>query len=162
VFVEINKGGLGVGSDLALDGAGGIGGLQRVAAAEASAALGATALVDAEFPPDGLCRQVGLELLVNVCILGEDATAMGTSLRQRCFERLGDGLGGWRRPMTMWTVVGASFASRFLRRWCRLSLGEGSGLAFAGAFLVLEMLFEIGDAFLRFVDLAIAVAATRA
>ena len=160
-FVEIDDAGLGVRPDLALGGADGVGGLQRMAAAHASPAVLAAAFVDAELSADRLGGNVDLKLFVDVVILGDVASAMGTSVGQRRFKRFVDGFGR-RRAMTVLAVLGASFASRLFRRRRGIPFGEGGGLTLAGAFLVVESLFEFGDPFLEFVDLAIALAAPRA
>src|SRR3954453_6002129 len=79
-FVEIDDGSLGVGPDLALGGAGGVGGLQGMAAAHPSATAFAATLVDAELAPHRLRGQVRLELLVDAVILLEVAAAVGTGI----------------------------------------------------------------------------------
>ena len=64
--------------------------------------------------------------------------------------------------MPVQAVLGARFPSRLFGRRRGLPFGEGGGLTLAGAFLVVETLFELGDPLHEFVDLAIALAAPRA
>jgi hypothetical protein len=64
--------------------------------------------------------------------------------------------------MAVLAVLDAGFASGLFRCWRRFAFGERSGLTLAGAFLLVESLFEIGNPFLEFLDLALALAAPRA
>ena len=132
-----------------------------MATPHASAAPLATALVDAKLAPHGLAGQVGLELFVDVVVLVKLATTMRTDLGQDSLERFVDGFGR-RRSMGMSAMLGAGLSTGFFGLQFGRALGERAGLALAGTFLVVEPLFQLGDASLEFSDLAIAFAATRA
>jgi hypothetical protein len=111
-LVEIDNTGLGIRSDLALGGAGGIGGLQGMATADASAAAPARALVDAELSPHRLGGDVGLELFVDLSILGDFAATMRTRIGEGSFKDFVDRSGRW--PMSVLAMLCACFAPRFL------------------------------------------------
>src|ERR1700687_1172206 len=109
-LIEVDGGGLSVGAELALGGAGGVAGLQRMPAAHVLAAPLAVAAVDVELANDGLAWNLGLELLVEV-VLDDVAAAIGTLLGQGSFERCID-LGGRRRlAMSVPTVLVALLAA---------------------------------------------------
>ena len=83
-----------------------------MATADASAAALAAALVDAKPSAHGPGGDVGLELFVDVVILGDFTTAVGTSLGQRSFEDFVDSLGSRRRPMGVLAMLFAGLAPR--------------------------------------------------
>ena len=64
--------------------------------------------------------------------------------------------------MAVPTMLLANLSPRLRGLLLRRPLGERRGLTFAGTFLVVEALFQFGDALHEFVDLAIAFAAPRA
>ena len=117
-----------------------------MAATHASPALFTAALVDTKSSADGLGGDVGLELFVDIVILGDFAAAIGTGFGQRRFEGFGDRFGRRRRPMGVLAVPRAGLATGLFRPRLGLALGERSGLPLAGAFLLVESPFEIGDA----------------
>ena len=61
--------------------------------------------------------------------------------------------------LTMLTVFFARFPPRRLGLLLGRPFGKRRGLTFAGTFLVVEALFQFGDALHEFVDLTIAFAA---
>ena len=64
--------------------------------------------------------------------------------------------------MAVPTVLFTGFSARRLGLLQGRPFGERRSLPFGGAFLVVESLFQFGDALHEFVDLAIAFAAPRA
>src|SRR5207249_10616700 len=81
LLVEQDGGGLGLRSDLAGGGAGGVGSLQRMAAADGPVAALAAATVDVDLTAQRLAGQVDLELAVDMG-WDEVAEAMGAAGRQ--------------------------------------------------------------------------------
>jgi hypothetical protein len=73
-----------------------------------------------------------------------------------------DGLDWRRRPMDMLAMLVAGFAARLFRLDLRRALGERGRLTLAGAILLIESFFEVGDALGEFFDDAIALDAPRA
>ena len=89
--------------------------------------------------------------------LVDRTTAVGAVIRKRGFMDLVDLL-GWR-PVSLGTVLATGFTAGFLRFFLRRSLGERSGLTFAGTPLLVEQAgqaldlnFEISDAALQASD----------
>ena len=140
-LVEQDGGGLGIGADLASSGAGRVAGLQRVPASARPAARTAAAAVDVEAADDGPARDVGLELGVEVGLL-DGAAAVGAGVGQGSVVAFVYLLRGRWWAVAMATVLGAGLAAGLLGVGLGRSLGEGSGLAFAGAEGVLELLAE--------------------
>jgi hypothetical protein len=99
--------------------------------------------VDVELAVDRLAGDLGLVLLLDVGLL-ERPAAVGTGLGQRGLVDLVD-LRRWR-PARLGTVVGARLAAGLFGLCVRRALGEGGGLAFAGAEGLGELRFEFGDA----------------
>ena len=101
-----------------------------------NAALAVTAPtdVDVELAVDGLARDLDMELLGDVRLV-ERAAAVGAAVRQGRLVNLVDLFGAGRLTMSLGAVVLAGLASGFLG----LALGEGSGLAFAGAGCLVEL-----------------------
>src|SRR4051812_44601483 len=129
---------------------------------DASAAAGAATLEDAKLPPHGPGGHVDLELFVDDRIFLEVTAAMRTGLGKRGFERFVDGCRGGRRPMDVLAMLRAGFPSWFLGMRSGRPLGERAGLAFDSTTDFVELLLQFGDAFLEFVDLAIAFTASGA
>lgn len=103
-LVEVNDGCLGVGAELALGGASGFTGLQRMSAAQMLAAVLAMAAVDFEFTDDGLTANFGLKLLIEM-VLDDGTTAVRALLRQRRFESFIDTFGRRRFAMSVLAVL---------------------------------------------------------
>src|SRR5947209_7172896 len=132
-LVEVDDGGLGIGSQLALGGPGGVTGLQRMPTADALAASLAVAAVDVELADDGPARDVGLELLVEM-VLDDLTAAIGTLRGQRRLMGFID-LGGRRRlAVGVQAVLAALFAARLFGAFLGFPLGERSRLTLGGAF----------------------------
>jgi hypothetical protein len=143
-LVEIDDGGLGVGAELALGGAGGVGRLQFVSATQMLAALAAAAAVDGEFADDGLSRNVGLKLLVEM-ILDDIAAAIGTLFGQGGSESFIDALGGRRLTMGVQAVLFAFLAARLFGTLLGFAFGERGGLALGGAFEFFNTFLQVAD-----------------
>src|ERR1700678_51068 len=109
-LVEINDGGLSVGAKLALGGAGGIAGLQRMSATMMLAALFAVTAVDVELSDDRPTGDFGLELLVEV-VLDDLAAAIGALFGQRCVMGFINAFGRRRLTMGVLPVLVALFAT---------------------------------------------------
>jgi hypothetical protein len=90
------------------------------------------ATVDVELPVDGLARDLDLELLGDVRLV-ERAAAVGAAVRQRRLVNLVDLVRGGRLAVGLGAVVSAGLAAGLLGLAGGLALGEGSGLALAGA-----------------------------
>ena len=141
LLIEFDDGGLGIGSQLGRGGAKGVGRLQGMAPLNPAAALTAPPDVDVELPVDGLARDVDLELLGDVGLV-ERTAAIGAAVRQGRLMNLVDLVRGWRLPMGLRAVVLAGLASRLLGLVVGLALGEGGGLALAGAGRLVELAAE--------------------
>jgi hypothetical protein len=103
-----------------------------------AAALTALTDVDVELAVNGLARDLDLELLGDVRLVERD-TAIGASVGQGRLVKLVDLLRGWRLPMCLGAVVLSGLASWLLGLVGGLPLGEGSGLALAGADRLVEL-----------------------
>src|SRR5207302_782203 len=126
----------------------------------ASAAALALALVNAEFSAYGLGGDVGLELFINVVVLGDFAAAMRTGIGKGRLKRFGDVFGRRRWPMRVAAMVFAGLSPRFLGLELGIAFGEWSRLALAGAFKLVEALLQLGDPTLESVDEAITFEAS--
>src|SRR5438874_9867572 len=106
-----------------------------------TAALPAPADVDVELPVDGLARDLDLVLLGDVGLV-QWAAAIGTAVRQRRLVDLVDLFGGGRLAVCLGAVVLARLAAGLLGLAGGLALGEGCGLALAGAGRLVELAAE--------------------
>jgi hypothetical protein len=138
LLVKFDDRGLGVWSQLGRGGAEGVGRLQGMPALDPAAAMAALPDVDVEPPVNGLAGDLDLELLGHVRLV-ERATAIGASVGQGRLVNLVDLLRGWRLAMCLRAVVLAGLASWLLGLVGGLALGEGSGLALAGAGRLVEL-----------------------
>src|ERR1700685_3606912 len=147
--VQCRRRRLGVWTNLAGRRSQGIGGLQRMPALHALAAVDAMADMHAKLADDRPARNLGL-------ILGGDfrfhkpTVAMRTSDGQFGFVALGDLLGRWRRAMAVSAMFFARFAARRLGIGLRRPLAERRRLAFASAQGVLEQAGQFGDLGFKF------------
>jgi hypothetical protein len=107
----------------------------------AALALTAATDVDVELPVDGLARDLHLVLLGGVGLL-ERAAAVGAAVRQRCLVDLIDLFGAGRLAMGLGSVVPAGLAAGLLGLASGRALGEGGGLALAGAGRLVELAAE--------------------
>ena len=112
--------------------------------------------MDVELAVDWPPRDFNLELLSAMGLVNR-TTAVGAIISKRGFMDLVDLLGWW--AVRVGTVLGTGFTAGFLRFFLRRSLGERSGLAFAGTPLLVEQAgqaldlnFEISDAALQASD----------
>lgn len=152
MLIEIDDGRLRVGTELAGSGAEGIGSLQRMPALHRFAATRTGAAVDVELPHDGLARNLGLVLLINVGFV-DFATAFGTGIRQRRFMDFVDLL-RWRYlAMAMPAVTPTAFAARSLGMFLGRILGERRRLALGSALVLVEQSRKLLDPGLEFGDL---------
>ena len=134
----------------------------------AAAALAAPADVDVEPPVDGLARDLDLVLLGEVGFV-ERAAAVGAGVGQGRLMNFVDLLGAGRLAMGLGAVVLAGLAAGLLGLVSGLALGEGGGLALAGALRLLQLAlqafdlgFKLGDTVPQVGDEVVAVAAARA
>jgi hypothetical protein len=141
LLVEFDDGGLSIGSQLGRGGAEGVGGLQGMAPLNPTVALAASADMDVELPVDGLARDLDLELLGGVGLV-EGPAAVGAGGWQGRLVGFVDLLGGGRLAMGLDPVVSAGLATGLLVLAGRLTLGEGGGLALAGAGRLVELAAE--------------------
>jgi hypothetical protein len=114
-------------------------------------ALTALANVDIELTVDRLARNLYLKLLSDVGFV-EGASAVGTAFRQLCLVDLIDLFGAGRLPVSLGAIVLPRLASRLARIELGLALGEGSGLALAGAGCLVELTAEALVLGLKVVD----------
>jgi hypothetical protein len=133
-----------------------------VATAHASAATLATAFVDAKLATHGSGGDIGLELFVDLVVLVQRATAMGTDVGKRRFEDFVKGVGRRRWAMAVSAMLFADLTAGLFGPLLGSTFGKRGSLAFAGAFLLVESPFEIGDALPEFGDEPIAFDAARA
>src|SRR6516162_9065241 len=98
----------------------------------AAVALTAPADVDVELPMNGLTRDFYLKLLGDVGLV-EGAAAIGADVGQGRLVDLVDLFGAGGLAMGLGAVVLAGLTARPLGLVCGLALGEGGGLALAGA-----------------------------
>jgi hypothetical protein len=144
MLVEVNDGGLGVGAELALGGAGRITGLQRMSATQMLAALFAMAAMDREFADDRFAWDLGLELLIER-VFDDIAAAVGTVIGQGSVEGFVNLFGLGRLAMSVLAVGIAFFATGLLGFAFRLVLGKGCSLPFGRAFEFFNAFLELRD-----------------
>ena len=104
-------------------------------------ALPALADVDVELPVDGPARDLDLELLGDVGLV-QGAAAAGASAGQRRLVDLVDLFGVRRLAVGLGAVVLARLAAGLLGLGRGRALGEGGGLALAGAGRLVELAAE--------------------
>jgi hypothetical protein len=104
-------------------------------------ALTALTDVDVELAVNGLARDLDLELLGDVSF-AEGAAAVGAAVRQRRLMDLVDFPGGWRLAVGLGAIVIARLTAGLARGRFGPALGEGSGLALAGARRFVELVAE--------------------
>ena len=109
-----------------------------MAALDPAAALTALADVDVELAVNRLARDLDLELLGDVRLV-ERTAAVGAAVRQGRLVNLVDLFGGRWLTVGLRAVVLAGLAAWFARIELGLALGEGSGLALAGAGRLVEL-----------------------
>src|SRR6516165_7128015 len=107
----------------------------------AAVAVPALADVNVELPVDGLARDLDLELLGDAGLV-ERAAAGGAGVGQGRLVDLVDLLGAGRLAMGFGAVVFAGLAAGLLGLVGGLALGEGGGLALAGAGRRVELAAE--------------------
>ena len=112
--------------------------MQGIAALDPAAALTALADLDVELAVNGLARDLDLELLGDVRLV-ERTAAVGAALRQGRLVNLVDLFGGRWLTVGLRAVVLAGLAAWFARIELGPALGEGSGLALAGAGRLVEL-----------------------
>src|SRR5262249_24241448 len=122
-------------------GAEGIGRLQGMAALNPTVALTALPDVDIELAVNGFTRNLDLKLLGDVGFV-QGAAAVGADLGQRCLVDLVDLFGAGRLAVGLGAIVLARFATGLLGLAGGRSLGEGRGLALAGAGRLVELAAE--------------------
>ena len=106
-----------------------------------AAAPAAPADVDVELPVNGFSRDLHLELLGDMRLV-QRATAVGAALGQGCLVDLVDFPGGWRLAVGLGAIVIARLPAGLARGRFGPALGEGSGLALAGAGRLVELAAE--------------------
>src|SRR5262249_651208 len=112
-----------------------------MASLNSAVALTALADVDVELAVNGLARNLHLELLGDVGFV-EKSAAVGTAFRQLCpLDLLHLFRPGWL-TVSLGAIVLARLAAGLARIELGLDLGEGSGLAFAGAGCLVELTAE--------------------
>jgi hypothetical protein len=104
-------------------------------------ALTALAHVDVELPVNGLARDLDLELLGDVRLV-EGTAAVGADVGQGRLVNLVNLFGAGRLAVGLGAVVFAGLAAGFLGLVGGRALGEGSGLALAGAGGLVELAAE--------------------
>ena len=130
LLVEMDDGGLSIGTDLTGRGPDRIAGLQRMPAMHASATIATGPLVDDDDAINRLDGDVFLELKVDFIVLGNVAAAIGTVLGQRCIEHVIDLVCRRFGTLAMLAVRVAFGPSRGFGIVLGFPLGERSGLAF--------------------------------
>jgi hypothetical protein len=115
-----------------------------MASLDPTVALTALADVDVELPVNGLARDLDLELLGNMGFVKGPA-AVGAGVGQGRPVDLVDLLGAGRLAVALGAVVFAGLAAGFLGLAHGLALGEGGGLALAGAGRLVELAAEALD-----------------
>ena len=109
-----------------------------MAALDPAAALTALADVDVELAVNRLARDLDLELLGDVRLV-ERTAAVGAAVRQGRVVNLVDLFGAGRLAVGLGAVVFDGLAARLLGLVGGLTLGEGGGLALAGAGRLVEL-----------------------
>src|SRR5262249_52049709 len=138
VLVEFDDRGLGIGSQLRRGGTEGVGRLQGMPSLNAALTPATLADVDVELPVNRPARDLDLELVGHAGFV-ERAAAVRADVGQRRFVNLIDLVGGGRLAVGLGAVVPAGLAAGLLGLARGLALGEGSGLALAGAGRVVEL-----------------------
>jgi hypothetical protein len=151
LLVEFDDSGLCVGAQLSRGGTEGVGRLQGMTSLNAALALTASADVDVELSVDGLARDLDLELLGDVGLV-QTAAATGAGVGQVRLVNLVDLFRAGRLAVGLGAVVFTGLASGLLGLVGRLSLGEGGGLALAGAGRLVELAAEALDLGLQVVQ----------
>jgi hypothetical protein len=141
LLVEFDDGGLGIGPQLSGGGGKGVGGLQGMVPLNSTVALTTLPDADVDLAVDGLARDFDLELLGDVGRV-ERAAAIGADLGQWCLVGLVDLFGGRWLAVGLGAVVLARLTAGLLGVRLGLPLGEGSGLALAGAGRLVELAAE--------------------
>jgi hypothetical protein len=116
-----------------------------MAALHPPGATAAVADMDIELAMNRPARDLDLILLLDVGFV-ERAAAIGTGIGQRGFVDFVDVRRRRWRSVALTAIVFAGLAAGLLGLGLRRSLGEGGGLAFAGAEGLGELRFEFGDA----------------
>ena len=109
-----------------------------MASLNAALALTALANMDVELTVNGLARNLHLELLSDVGFV-EGAAAVRAGIRQGGLVDLVDQIWAGRLAVSLGAIVLSRLAARLARMELGLALGEGSGLAFAGASCLVEL-----------------------
>jgi hypothetical protein len=122
-----------------------------MASLHAAVAVTALADVDVELSVDRLAWDLDLKLPGDAGFV-EWATAVGTAFRQRGLVYLLNLFGSRGLAMSLGAIVLARLAARFARVQLGLALGEGTGLALAGAGCLVELTAEAFDLGLEIVD----------
>jgi hypothetical protein len=107
----------------------------------AAVALTASADMNVELAVNGLARDLDLELLGDVRMV-ERAAAVGAAVRQGRLVNLIDVVRGGRLAVGLDPVVSAGLATGLLGLAGGQALGEGAGLALAGAGRLVELAAE--------------------
>src|SRR5262245_52755289 len=141
LLVEFNDSSLGIGPQLGRGGAEGLGRLQGMASLHPAAAPAAPADVDVELPVDGLARDLDLVLLGDVGLV-QGAAAVRAGVGQGCLVDLVDLFGARRLAVGLGAVIDTGLASGLLGLAGGRALGEGGGLALAGAGRLVELAAE--------------------
>jgi hypothetical protein len=114
---------------------------------------GTDAAVDVELPRDRLAGNLGLVLLIDVSFV-DVAAALGTFIRQGCFQSFVDLLRPRGRSVAMLAMLATGFAARSFGMFFGRILGERGGLPFGRALQRLELSQQLGDASFEFRDAA--------
>jgi hypothetical protein len=109
-----------------------------MASLNSAAALTALADVDVELAVDGLAWDLHLKLLGDVGFV-EESAAVRADARQGRLVKFVDLFGERWLAMSLGAIVLARLAAWFARIELGLALGEGSGLALAGAGCLIEL-----------------------
>src|SRR5262249_41345782 len=112
-----------------------------MASLDPAAALAALTDVDVELPVDGLARDLDLELLGDVGLV-QGAAAIGADVGQMRLVDLVNLSGAGRLAVGLGAVIFTGLAAGLLGLAGGLALGEGSGLALAGAGRFVELAAE--------------------
>src|SRR5690242_21062590 len=114
--------------------------------ASLNAAMAPTTLADmnVELPMNRLAWDLDLELLGDMGFV-EGAAAVRADMGQGCLVNFVDLVGGRRLAVGLGAIVFARLATWFARIELGLALGEGSGLALAGAGCLVELTAEAFD-----------------
>ena len=153
-LVEIDHGRLGIGTELALGGAGRVAGLQGMATAISFATALAVAAVNVEPPHDGPAGNLRLVLHIDMHFDNHVATVV-TAIGQRRFVDFVYLAGWWRRSMAVPAVLVARLAAGLLGILFGRVARERRGLPFGGAFGGIETLLQIAIGLHELLDSAI-------